>query len=356
MEPDQRRTAENVRTDEGDPQPERANGYRVLVSGEVKPSPRDEFATAVLEGLSEKPKRLPSRFFYDDQGSRYFQQIMALPEYYPTRCEASILQQHAGAILSRFSNQPLNLVDLGAGDGAKTIHLLRHLAAADADVSFIPIDISESAMAGLTNRVRKELPGIRVEGLVSDYSTGLRWIRAHSKGRRNLVLFLGSNIGNFDRSNARRFLRRLWSTLDTDDGVFLGFDLKKDIDLLLRAYNDSKGITAAFNLNLLERINRELGGHFDTSRFRHFATYDVYSGAMESYLVSLEQQTVAVDALHTEFPFQAWDPVHTEYSYKYLDTDIVGLAKGTGFVIENTFHDDDRWFAGSLWRVRKKRR
>jgi len=330
-------------------------GYRVLSATEASEEPHEEFATDVLEGLSERPKKLSSRYLYDDSGSDSFQKIMALEDYYPTRCEAEILETHAAAILRRFLGAPLNLVDLGAGDGAKTMILLRHLVAAAADCSFVPIDISQRAMAGLAAIVREQVPATRIAGLVADYWTALRWLGTHSADRRNLVLFLGSNIGNFHKASARKFLRRLWLALNDGDGVFLGFDLKKDLDRLLRAYNDQQGVTAQFNLNLLARINRELDGHFDLAKFRHYATYDVFSGAVESYLVSRTAQSVPIDALGCEFSFDAWEPVHTEYSYKYLDSDIAALAMNTGFEVEDMFYDANGWFAGSLWRVRKRR-
>ena len=328
-------------------------GYRVLAAAEASGDFVQEFAAAVMEGLAEKPKRLSSRFIYDDAGSEYFRQIMALEEYYPTRCEAEILREQGSAIAERFAGVNLNVVDLGAGDGAKTMLLLRHFAAAGVPCSYVPIDISEGAMAGLAGFARREVPTLGVAGLVADYWTALRWLNDNSQGQRNLVLFLGSNIGNFDKANARNFLRRLWTALRPDDYVFIGFDLKKDIDKLLAAYNDSKGVTARFNKNLLARINNELGGHFDLDKFRHYATYDVFSGAMESYLVSLVEQTVQVDALDREFRFDEWEPMHTEYSYKYLQQDIEGLAAHTGFVIEDAYYDSNRWYCGSLWRVEK---
>jgi uncharacterized SAM-dependent methyltransferase len=167
------------------------------------------------------------------------------------------------------------------------------------------------------------------------------------------VLFLGSNIGNLDRPRARTFLRRLWTGLASGDHVLIGFDLKKDIERLLAAYNDREGVTASFNLNLLTRINRELGGHFDAARFRHFSTYNVFSGAMESYLVSLDPQEVRIDRLQSSFTFRAWEPLHTEYSYKYLLADIERLAKESGFEVVSHFHDRRGFFADSLWRVEK---
>jgi dimethylhistidine N-methyltransferase len=333
-------------------------GYRVLGPaelGKVRHTER-ELAHEVLVGLSERPKRLPSRFFYDDAGSRLFQRIMGIDEYYLTGCERRILETHAGAIVERVAKRPVDVIDLGAGDGAKTTIVLSELARQNADYRYVPIDISEGAMADLVVKMRARLPSVNLEGVVSEYGDALEWLaleRAQATGdpRAVLVLFLGSNIGNFDLPHARAFLRRLWNSLRPGDHVLVGFDLKKDIDILLRAYNDSEGVTACFNLNLLTRINRELGGTFDISRFRHFGTYDVFTGAMKSYLVSLEAQTVWIEALRHAFTFQPWEPVHTEYSYKYLRSDIDALANDTGFSIEASYFDGRRWFVDSLWRV-----
>jgi L-histidine Nalpha-methyltransferase len=327
--------------------------YRILQPEDLPAQPLQEFANAVLQGLSERPKRLSSRYLYDDSGSDLFQQIMALPEYYPTRCEAEILERHSVDIVHMLENQAVNVVDLGAGDGTKTQILLNALGSADAGVTYVPIDISEYAMRELTEQMSERLPSIKVSGLVAEYTSGIRWLTTRADQHRNLVLFLGSNIGNFNNAQARSFLRQLWSVLNADDYVLIGFDLKKDIDLLLAAYNDAAGVTAAFNLNLLTRINTVLGGNFDISKFRHYSTYDVFSGAMESYLVSMKPQTVSVEGLHTDFAFDAWEPVHTEYSYKYLESDVAQLAASTGFSIDGAFKDSKGWFLGSLWRVEK---
>lgn len=315
--------------------------------------PVRDFAYEVLVGLSERPKRLPSRFFYDDQGSHYFQQIMSLPEYYLTGCEAEILTRRAGELLGPLiETGPFNLVDLGAGDGAKTLILVDHLRKVGADFTFVPIDISEGAMRGLREVVRERAPEVAFSGLVCEYTDGVHYLGRHAN-RPNLVLFLGSNIGNFSRIQSRGFLRRLWNALREDDLVLVGFDLKKDIEKLLAAYNDSAGVTAAFNLNLLARMNRELGANFDVRKFRHFGTYNVDSGAMESYLVSLAAQVVEIRAIEQSFAFDAWEPIHTEYSYKYLRSDIEQLARDTGFEVVVQFEDDKSYFVDSLWRVRR---
>jgi dimethylhistidine N-methyltransferase len=243
-------------------------------------------------------------------------------------------------------------VELGAGDGTKTRVLLKHFWERDMDFRFVPIDICEPALLQLVERCGGEFPGMPIEGLVSEYFGGLAWLSG-LKGRRNVVLFLGSNIGNFSAPEARVFLRSLWNSLNDDDLVLVGFDLKKDIEVLLRAYNDPRGVTADFNLNLLRRINRELGGDFSLDRFEHYSTYDVLSGAMESYLVSRERQRVCIDALKTSFSFQAWEPIHTEVSNKYLPGGISSMAGETGFEVVDEMRDLRRYFADSLWRVRK---
>lgn len=333
-----------------------ATHYTILGPETVRElhDPLRDFAYDVLVGLSEKPKRLASKYFYDDAGSRYFEQIMELEEYYPTACEAEILNRHTEQIIAPLAKGgPFNLVDLGAGDGKKTRIVIDALRARGADFTYVPIDISEGSMKNLVASMHQPYPDLSIDGLVCEYADGVRYIRTRSESRRNLVLFLGSNIGNFNRVQAGAFLRRLWSALNTDDYMLVGFDLKKDIEVLLRAYNDPKGVTSAFNLNLLERINRELAADFDITQFRHFGTYSVFSGAMESYLVSLLPQVVNVGTLELSFSFDAWEPVHTEYSYKYLRSDIDRLARDTGFSVQRQFEDARGWFVDSLWRVER---
>jgi len=316
--------------------------------------PKQELALSVLEGLSAQPKFLPSKLFYDDKGSDLFQQIMQLPEYYPTNCEAEILKDHGGAIASRLSGQAVNLVELGCGDGAKTILLLRHLLAKDVDLNFVPLDISQSAIESLIENLKVEFGEIpfSISGLVSEYFGGLSWL-TENQSQRNLVLFLGSNIGNFNKPTALRFLRHLWHSLNHGDFVLIGYDLKKDLDVMYDAYNDSKGITKEFNLNVLDRVNSILGADFKRENYQHQGLYDVKSGAMESYLIAQNQHTVSVDDLGKEFSFKPWEPIHMEYSYKYLPTEILDLASSTGFEVLKDFSDSKGYFIDSLWEVRK---
>ncbi len=313
---------------------------------------RKAFARDVLIGLSEPRKWIPARYHYDDDGSGLFQKIMELPEYYPTNCEFEILKSKKSEIGDLMEAHQFNLVELGAGDGVKTSILLDHFMELGFEFQYVPIDISEGAMQGLIDSIQKKFPDIKATGIVAEYFDGLKWLGKIGQ-QKNLVLFLGSNLGNFSAAQAKVFIRTLWNTLNNNDLVLIGFDLKKDIDLMLKAYNDSQGVTSEFNLNLLERINNQLGGNFDISKFRHYATYDVFTGAMESYLVSLEAQTVFIEELSETFDFKPWEPIHTEYSYKYLVSDIEKLARDTGYTIEKHLFDSKKYFMDSIWRVQK---
>jgi len=315
---------------------------------------RESFALDVLMGLSSSPKHLPSKYFYDEVGSRLFNRITRLPEYYLTACEQEILDARGADLAALLSGEPLDLVELGPGEGRKTATVLQALLSHGARFRYLPIDISRSAVERLAESLGSEFPALAIEGLVADYFTGLRWLSRQQKKCRTCVLLLGSNIGNFSRAEARTFLRSLWNTLHTGDLVLIGFDLKKDIDVMLDAYNDSQGVTRDFNLNLLQRINRELGGDFAVDRFRFFATYDVFGGSINSYLVSLAEQSVFVGAIGQRFHFRPWEPIRTEYSYKYLESDIESLAAETGFRVEMQLYDTRHFFADSLWRVVKE--
>lgn len=313
---------------------------------------RQAFALEVLVGLSDANKSLPSKYLYDTTGSELFTEITRVPEYYLTNCEREALQLHADEIASLAQDQPFNLVELGAGTGEKTLILLEKFLELGLDFHYIPIDISEGAMKSLTEELKKSLPQVKTGGLVSDYFSGLKWLNNRHQ-RKNFVMFLGSSIGNFTRHEAKFFLRNVWSCLNHDDNLLIGFDLKKDIELLLSAYNDSQGVTAEFNLNLLRRINNELGGQFDISKFRHYGTYNVLTGAMESFLVSMQPQEVFIEMIGRSFSFGAWEPIHTEYSFKYLEEDIRTLATETGFTIDGFLYDSQRFFTDSVWRVAK---
>ncbi|WP_035558658.1 L-histidine N(alpha)-methyltransferase [Hymenobacter sp. IS2118] len=299
-----------------------------------------ELAQHVAEGLRREPKTLSSMYFYDDLGSRLFQQIMELPEYYPTRAEFSIFREHGAAIAAALSppaGGAFELVELGAGDGAKTKLLLRELLRAGTAFTYAPVDISAGAMTGLVDALGQELPALRVVPVVSDYATALTELR--TRPGRKAVLFLGSNIGNFNPSDRLDFLRKLAFPLAPADRLLIGFDLQKDPRRIRAAYDDAQGITAAFNLNLLMRLNRELGADFGLAKWQHYTDYNPLNGAVRSYLVSTEAQQVHVEALDETFAFAAWEVIHTENSYKFTLSQIEALADEAGLRVVESFTD-----------------
>lgn len=313
-----------------------------------------ELALSVLQGLSTRPKGLPSKLFYDDKGSQLFTQIMELEQYYPTRCEKEILGSHGQSMARYLGDADYNIVELGCGDGAKTILLFNELLRSNTKFSYVPLDISRAAVEFLLSNLRKEFGEIEfeVKGLIAEYFQGLTWLNRNA-AKKNLVLFLGSNIGNLNKPMALRFLRHLWYSLNSGDFVLIGFDLKKDLDILYDAYNDRKGITKEFNFNVLDRINEVLGGNFERKNFQHQGLFNVQTGAMESYLISQNRHVVTIADLGKDFMFEPWEAIHMEYSYKYLESDIEGLALGTGFKIVENFKDSKSYFVDSLWQVVK---
>lgn len=314
------------------------------------------FALDVLEGLSGRPKQIPSVYFYDEQGSALFNGITQLEEYYLTDCEAEILRDNGELIARSLSAEPFNLLELGAGDGRKTLILLENFIRCGLRVDYMPLDVSEQAMRDLLERMKERLPRaeLKITGVVAEYFQALKWLNRRN-GKRNVVLFLGSNIGNFDRTGALRFLHHLWNTLGEGDLLFIGFDLKKEIEVMERAYNDSMGVTREFNLNLLTRINRELGGNFDLEKFAFCSRYNVSSGAVESWLVSKEAHQVHLKNLGRTFSFDLWEGIHTENSHKFSISEIEALASQTGFTVEGQFFDSKNYFVDSLWRVNKSK-
>ena len=311
-----------------------------------------ELAQHVAEGLHRAPKSLSSMYFYDDAGSRLFQQIMALPEYYPTRAEFAIFREHGAAIaaaLSPAGGGDFALVELGAGDGAKTKLLLRELLAAGTSFTYAPVDISAGAMAGLVAALKQELPGLQVVPVVADYAMALTQLpnRPGSKA----VLFLGSNIGNFGPAERLDFLRQLAAPLAPADRLLIGFDLQKDPRRIRAAYDDAQGVTAAFNLNLLTRLNRELGADFDLAHWQHYTDYSPLNGAVRSFLVSTRAQQVRVAALDEIFDFAAWEVIHTENSYKFTLPQIEALAAEAGLRVVEYFTDPATDFADVVLAV-----
>lgn len=311
------------------------------------------FKKDVQAGFTSARKHIPSKYFYDEKGSELFNRITRHPDYYLTQCEVEILNANKKNLSNFFKQEAFNLVELGPGEGLKTQILIKQFMQDALQFTYLPIDISLNYLKTLTEQFHAQLPNLKLKTLHSDYFQGLEWLNLTSE-KRNVVLFFGSSIGNFSPDENLAFLQHICDILHPKDYILIGFDLRKDMDVLLRAYNDSDGITRQFNLNLFERMNRELAANFDMQKFCHYETYNVYSGAMESFLISLEEQSVTIDALSNSFTFHAYEPIQVEYSYKYLMPQIKWLAEMTGFEVVETFTDSKHYFVDSLWRKTAK--
>lgn len=311
----------------------------------------EQFAKDVESGLSSKVKSLPSRYFYDENGDRIFQQIMEMPEYYLTDAEFEIFNTRKQEIMELFDpGGEFDLVELGAGDGQKTRVLLKYFVNKGERFKYMPVDISQNVLDILTDSLEAEMPDLVTEPLHGEYFTCLRDLnlRDHSK---KVVLFLGGNIGNFTLERSEAFLRKLHQNLDRGDMVMIGIDLKKDPDKILSAYSDPHGITRSFNLNLLTRINRELGGNFVEHKFRHYATYDPVNGEARSYLLSMGNQDVDITALNKTFHFDWYEPIFMEISRKYDVNEIEQLAQKNGYKVRKHLYDCKQQFVDTIWEV-----
>ncbi len=309
-------------------------------------------ASAVLEGLSAKQKYLPSWLFYDEAGSRLFEAITHLPEYYLTSREHSIFSQHAAEMIAAASgigDEPLSVVELGAGSASKTLVLLHALAVKQARAIYIPVDVSEAALQWASRNVQAALPMVEVQPICSEI-THEKLLDLPQEGRR-LALYIGSSIGNFDLEDAVELLRWLRSQLQPADTLLLGTDMAKDTAPLLAAYNDTAGVTAAFNKNVLARLNRELGANFALDAFEHRAVWNAAASRMEMHLDSKRNQTVRIHSLDRSFTFKRGESIHTENSYKFTPEDIDDMLLKSGFVLERSWYDRDRWFGVHLARV-----
>ncbi|MCB0696930.1 MAG: L-histidine N(alpha)-methyltransferase [Chitinophagaceae bacterium] len=304
----------------------------------------ENFRQDVDTGLSATPKQLLSKYFYDETGDSLFVKIMNMPEYYLTNSEYEIFTTQAEDIIKAFgvNGGTLELIELGAGDGTKTIELLKVLQG-KTNFTYVPIDISQNALDLLCLRLAKEVPGINVQPLQGDYFSVLADIKQHQA--QKVILFLGSNIGNMLDHNARRFVRQLCEQLNHGDKVLLGVDLKKDASIILPAYNDAQGITRDFNLNLLTRINRELGGNFVVSLFEHKPLYNEELGQAESYIQSMKDQDVHIKATGKTYHFDKGERIHMEISRKYDDKTINDIISDTGLQLKHKFTDSKNYFA-----------
>jgi dimethylhistidine N-methyltransferase len=293
-----------------------------------------DFLQDVLTGLSLQRKALPPKYFYDAAGSKLFERICRLPEYYLTRAELALTRTHAAAI-ARFAGRGCDLIEYGSGESLKSSLLIRALRPA----TYLPVDISAAALDGAAKRLRREFPWLNIVPIHGDFSWPLR-IPASSARAKRVVYFPGSTIGNLTPGEAHSFLSM---TRDQAARMLVGVDMKKDANVLHAAYNDAKGVTAAFNLNLLRRINRELGGNFNLKAFVHYAYYNATAGRIEMHLVSLKKQKVRV--ANQSFGFDVGESIHTENSYKYSVEDFRALAKRAGFSGKKLWTDRKGLFA-----------
>jgi L-histidine Nalpha-methyltransferase len=300
----------------------------------------------VYEGLTARPKTLSPWLFYDEEGSRLFEAITELPEYYPTRTERAIFARYADEILAAAAKggneTQLTMIELGAGTATKTGLLLEAAVRRQGAVNYLAIDVSESALSEARQRIEAQIPGVTVASRVADYTGGMEEIPAD--GKRRMVLYIGSSIGNFEPGDALHLLRDVRRQLAPGDRLLLGADHVKERSALVRAYDDEAAVTAAFNKNVLKRINRELGGDFNPRLFRHRARWNHEHSRIEMHLESLIAQRVTIAALEMEVKFARGETIHTENSYKFTGTGVFSLLERAGFGMTRLWTDEREWF------------
>lgn len=311
--------------------------------------PNDELAEDVRAGLTAPRKTLPPKYFYDDLGSALFEAICQLPEYYVSRCEWEILTSFADEIATELG-APIRLIELGSGTSRKTRILLDALTRRQPKLDYITVDVDGEMLRQTAERLLEAYPGLTVHPVVADFRRVDEILAPMlaEPGARNVVLFLGSTIGNLDPEGQATLLRAIRRTFRAGDALFLGADRRKDKSILDPAYDDALGVTAAFNLNLLVRINANLGGHFDLAKFRHRAFFNEAESRIEMHLASTVAQRVRIDALDLDVDFDAGETIHTENSYKFDDAALDALAQRTGFEIARRWTDSRQFFADIL--------
>jgi len=307
---------------------------------------KDQFKKDVEQGLSKLPKSIPSKYFYDKVGDDLFVQIMNMPEYYPTRAEFEIFKDKRQEMIESIEVKPdtfFDLIELGAGDGTKTKELLSALLDGGFDFDYVPIDISLSALESLESNLEQEFPTLQVRKKHGDYFGVLETLKENHHPK--VILFLGSNIGNLSDEQSAEFIYQIGANLKAGDKLILGVDLIKSEKLVIPAYDDPHGITSAFNLNLLSRINNELGGDFDLSTFQHAPEYTFNEGIARSYLVSLVAQEIPISGIGKSFKFEKGEKLQTEISRKYNDKILDKILNKTDFKIIAKLTDSQEYFA-----------
>ncbi|WP_339924140.1 L-histidine N(alpha)-methyltransferase [uncultured Cyclobacterium sp.] len=303
------------------------------------------FKRDILEGLNSAPKQLSSKYFYDEKGSEIFQEIMQMKSYYLPGCETEILTEKSQEIISRLPNPTYDVVELGAGDGTKTALFLDALLKSEKTINYLPLDISPEILEVNKDFLIEKFPDLNILPIAGDYFETLEKIKPRKNPK--IVLFLGSNIGNFEGEKAVAFLKFVRQYLVKGDLFMLGADLKKHPQTILKAYDDPEGITKRFNLNLLHRINRELEGNFIPENYDHYASYDPLSGTTKSFLISKIKQNVQVGGQAIDF--EKNEPVHMEISQKYNISDLIQLRENAGFKTDHHFTDSQKYFSISLF-------
>jgi L-histidine Nalpha-methyltransferase len=323
--------------------PDRLILHRLAFGGDA-----NAFAKDVALGLMSNPKVMPPKYFYDELGSRLFEAICFLPEYYLTRAESEILREHADEIVAAIAS-PARVVELGSGSAEKTRYLIEAMLRRQETLHYLPIDISDASLERSSLELLHLYSNLRITAYAADYFTALRSLKSADENERTIALFLGSNIGNFNSDEALNFLHEVRKVLRSEDGLLIGVDLKKSADILVPAYDDALGITAAFNRNLLVRINRELNADFHLEKFLHRAIYNEALGRIEAHLASTEKQVVRINALDLEIHFEQGETIHTENSYKFDLEQLAALASATGFSLEKSWFDQARRFSFNLF-------
>jgi dimethylhistidine N-methyltransferase len=310
-----------------------------------------EFEINVRQGLSDYPKHLHSKFIYNKEGDELFKQIMELPEYYLTRAEYDILQQNKREICKQFyAKDGFDLIELGAGDGQKTKLILQELVDQKMDFDYLPIDISQNVLDDLEKNINEEIPEVDIKCQQGSYFDVLNGLANYNK-RKKVILVLGSNIGNLLHKEAIDFLQQIQQSMGEFDMLFMGFDQKKHPQMIVDAYNDSQGVTEAFNKNLLKRINNEFNANFDLDQFLHWESYDPETGTAKSFLISKIDQQVDIKALNMQVDFYQWETIHTEISQKYTDDVVSWLVNQAKLEIDTHFTDQQKRYKNYIFKI-----
>lgn len=326
------------------------------VNSKITTSKGNAYKRELERGLFTKPKSISSKFFYNAKGDELFQDIMELDEYYLTNCEYEILSEQREEILDSINDngEAFNLVELGAGDGSKTKLLIEYFISQNIEFTYHPVDISAHVLNCLEKDFKSEFPSLEIHPVNKEYFAAIDYL-TQLNDRKNVMLFLGSNIGNFDLPTRDGFFSSLNDSCSPGDQILMGVDLKKDPNVILSAYADSEGVTAAFNLNLLSRANEELGANFNLKNFKHYASYNPENGEARSYLISLKDQDVYIEAMDKTVHFLRSEYIHTEISKKYNISELNNMAQIYNFQVEEHFIDDKKYFVDTLWTFKEKK-